>query len=205
MKLTGIRAHVLITPHGRGVCGERTAVFCLWAGNWPPVFWAGTVAHTYYPFIPGVSVRNYSDEWLEAKAREEAEKKPFRGKEYNLYEATQKQRQMETAMRAQREKVKLLQEGKADKDDIINAKCKYQARHSLTNTQRAFSKSEANLPEQRERIYYDLKGRVAPSTAHTYKSGKLNRLKKIARKALKEYKSCRFIPIPGLCGWLTTI
>lgn len=77
---------------------------------------------------------------------------------YDLYEATQKQRQMETAMRAQREKVKLLQEGKADKDDIINAKCKYQA---MLDEYKEFSK-KFNLPEQRERIYADLRGRVAP-------------------------------------------
>ncbi len=147
--------------------------------------------HTYYPFIPGVSVRNYSDEWLEAKAREEAEKKPFRGKEYNLYEATQKQRQMETAMRAQREKVKLLQEGKADKDDIINAKCKYQAQ---LDEYTAFSK-KFNLPEQRERIYYDLKGRVAPSQ-HTYKKWQAEQAEKAAKRtAAKERKANRAMQI----------
>lgn len=144
--------------------------------------------HTYYPFIPGISVRNYSDEWLEAKAREEAEKKPFRGKEYNLYEATQKQRQMETAMRAQREKVKLLQQGKADKDDIINAKCKYQA---MLDEYAQFSK-KFNLPEQRERIYYDLKGRVAPSTS-TYNKWKAEqaekKLKREAEKARREERA----------------
>lgn len=34
--------------------------------------------------------------------------KSFNGKEYTLYEAKQRQRQMETCMRAQREKVELL-------------------------------------------------------------------------------------------------
>lgn len=144
--------------------------------------------HTYYPFIEGISVRNYSDEWLEAKAREETEKKPFRGKEYNLYEATQKQRQMETTMRAQREKVKLLQEGKADKDDIINAKCKYQAQ---LDEYAEFSR-KFNLPEQRERIYYDLKGRVAPSTS-TYNKWKAEqaekKLKREAEKARREERA----------------
>ena len=140
--------------------------------------------HTYYPFIPGVSVRNYSDEWLEAKAREEAEKKLFRGKEYNLYEATQKQRQMETAMRAQREKVKLLQQGKADKDDVINAKSKYQA---MLDEYAEFSK-KFNLPEQRERIYYDLKGRVAPSTSiyNKWKVEQANKAKERARQKAGE-------------------
>lgn len=124
--------------------------------------------HTYYPFIEGISVRNYSDEWLEAKAREETEKKPFRGKEYNLYEATQKQRQMETAMRAQRQKAVLLKEGGADPDDILIARCKYQA---MLDEYKEFSR-KFNLPEQRERIYADLKGRVAPSQ-RTYKEYKI--------------------------------
>ncbi len=121
--------------------------------------------HTYYPFIEGISVRNYSDQWLEEMDRKEAQKIPYRGKEYNTYEATQKQRQMETAMRAQREKVQLLKDGGADPDDILNARCKYQA---MLDGYKEFSK-KFNLPEQRERIYADLRGRVAPSQ-RTYKA-----------------------------------
>lgn len=143
--------------------------------------------HTYYPFIPGVSVRNYSDEWLEAKAREEAEKKPFRGKEYNTYEAAQKQRQMETAMRAQRQKAVLLKEGKADPDDILNARCKYQA---MLDEYKEFSR-KFHLPEQRERIYADLHGRVAPSQ-RTYKQWQGEQADKaMKRKAAKERKADR--------------
>ncbi len=121
--------------------------------------------HTYYPFLEGISVRNYSDQWLEEMDRKEAQKISHRGKEYNTYEATQKQRQMETAMRAQREKVELLKQGKADPDDILNARCKYQA---MLEEYKEFSK-KFKLPEQRERIYYDLRGRVAPSKK-TYKA-----------------------------------
>ena len=43
------------------------------------------------------------------------------------YEATQKQRRMETNMRAQREEVQLLVEGGADSEDITIERCKYQA------------------------------------------------------------------------------
>lgn len=120
--------------------------------------------HTYYPFLEGISVRNYSDEWLEAMDRKEAQKITYRGREYNAYEATQKQRQMETAMRAQREKAQLLKQGGADPDDVLNARCKYQA---MLDEYKEFSK-KFNLPEQRERIYADLHGRVAPSQ-RTYK------------------------------------
>lgn len=121
--------------------------------------------HSYYPFIEGISVRNYSDEWLEEMTRKEAQKVSYRGREYNAYEATQKQRQMETAMRAQREKAMLLKEGKADPDDILNARCKYQA---MLDEYKEFSK-KFHLPEQRERVYADLHGRVAPSQK-TYKA-----------------------------------
>ena len=140
--------------------------------------------HTYYPFLDGISVRNYSDQWLEEMDRKEAQKIPYRGKEYNTYEATQKQRQMETAMRAQREKVKLLQQGKADKDDIINAKCKYQA---MLDEYAEFSK-KFKFPEQRERIYYDLRGRVAPSQ-RTYKRWQAEQVNKVRERAEKKRRA----------------
>ena len=114
--------------------------------------------HEYYLFFDD-STRTYTDEWLEAQNRREAEKKSFRGHEYNTYEATQKQRRMETNMRAQREKVKLMQAGDADPDDIVIEKCKYQAQ---LDEYKEFS-AAFNMPTQTERIYYDLNGRVAPS------------------------------------------
>ena len=143
--------------------------------------------HSYYPFIEGISVRNYSDQWLEEMDRKEAQKIPYRGKEYNTYEATQKQRKMETAMRAQREKVQLLKQGGADKNDILNARCKYQA---MLDEYKEFSK-KFHLPEQRERIYYDLRGRVAPSQ-RSYKKWQEEQVKKAAKRAAeKEHKAER--------------
>lgn len=145
--------------------------------------------HTYYPFIEGISVRNYSDDWLEEMDRKEAQRVSYRGKEYNTYEATQKQRQMETAMRAQREKAMLLKEGKADPDDILNARCKYQA---MLDEYKEFSR-KFNLPEQRDRIYADLHGRVAPSQ-RTYKNWKAEQADKAAKRAAeKERKEERIM------------
>lgn len=114
--------------------------------------------HTYFPFVPGVSVRTYMDEWLDEQNRKESEPTEFRGKEYTLYEAKQRQRQMETAMRAQREKVQLLQKGGADPDDVMLARCKYQGQ---LDEYARFSK-KMGLKQERERIYLDMKGRVAP-------------------------------------------
>lgn len=49
----------------------------------------------------------------------------YNGKKYTKYEALQRQRRLETTMRAQRQEIKLLQEGGADEDDITIASGKY--------------------------------------------------------------------------------
>lgn len=113
--------------------------------------------HTYFPFVPGVSVRTYMDEWLDEQNRKESEPTEFRGKEYTLYEARQRQRQMETAMRAQREKVQLLQKGGADPQEVILQKAKYQGQ---LNEYAVFSR-KMGLKEERERIYIDGRGRIS--------------------------------------------
>lgn len=115
--------------------------------------------HTYYPFFPSISRRNWSDEWLEEQNRKESKPKEFRGKEYTLYEAKQRQRQMETAMRAQREKVQMLQDGGADPDEVMLQKAKYQGQ---LNEYAVFSR-KMGLKEERERIYIDGRGKIAPS------------------------------------------
>ena len=117
--------------------------------------------HEYYPFFPGISERNWTDEWLREQNAKEDIKREFKGKEYTAYEATQKQRQMETAMRAQRQKVKMLQQGGADPDDVVIAKAKYQAQ---LQEYKSFCKG-MNLTPQMERVYIDHLGRIAPGKA----------------------------------------
>lgn len=112
--------------------------------------------HDYFPFIEGISERVYTDEQLEEMNRKENEKKAYGSKEYTAYEATQRQRYLETAIRAQRQKIKLLQEGNASDDDIISAKCKYQ---KLSQEYTNFSKA-MDLPQERSRIYSDGLGKV---------------------------------------------
>jgi len=80
----------------------------------------------------------------------------YKGKEYTTYEASQRQRYLETLMRKQRREIKLLKEGGADENDIINAKAKYRATMAQY---KAFSDA-MKLPQQRERIYMDGLGRV---------------------------------------------
>ena len=112
--------------------------------------------HSYFPFIPGVSVRQWTDEELDEMNAKENELKTYRGKDYTTYEATQRQRHLESLMRSQRRKIKLLKSGGADEEDIVNAMAKYRATMSQYT---AFSK-QMGLQQQKERIYMDGLGRV---------------------------------------------
>lgn len=116
--------------------------------------------HSYLAFIPGYSVRTYTDDQLRELEAKEQQTKVYNGKEYTPYQASQAQRQLETKMRAQREKIQLLKEGGADPDDVMLAKAKYQG---MLDQYAVFSK-KMGIPQQRERIYYDLRGRVATNT-----------------------------------------
>ena len=139
--------------------------------------------HSYLAFIPGYSVRTYSPEQLRELEEKERQTKSYMGKEYTPYQASQAQRQMETKMRNQREKIQLLKDGGADGDVVMLEKAKYQG---MLDQYANFSK-KMGLSQQRERIYYDMRGRVAPSKqiyktviAGTYK----NRIKKFLRSRL---------------------
>lgn len=116
--------------------------------------------HSYLAFVPGYSVRTYTDDQLRELEAKEQQTKVYNGKAYTPYQASQAQRQMETKMRAQREKIQLLKEGGADPDDVMLAKAKYQG---MLDQYAVFSK-KMGIPQQRERIYYDLRGRVATNT-----------------------------------------
>ncbi len=144
------QGHVWSKEQLYSVCGLGTVTGLLGANCY----------HTYYPFFPGISERNWSDDWLEEQNRKENEPREFQGKGYTLYEAKQRQRQMETAMRAQREKVCLLKHGGADPDEVILQKAKYQGQ--LNEYSRFCRKMK--LTEERERIYLDMKGRVATNS-----------------------------------------
>lgn len=112
--------------------------------------------HSYFPFIPGISKRQWTDAQLDEMNGKENEPKAYKGKDYTTYEATQRQRHLESLMRSQRRKIKLLKSGGADEDDIVNAMAKYRATMSQYT---AFSK-QMGLQQQRERIYADGLGRV---------------------------------------------
>ena len=99
--------------------------------------------HMHFPFVEGVSERTYTDQQLEA-----IDPPPFayQGREYTAYEATQKQRQLETAIRAQKRRV-LAFESAGEEQDAQDAKTRLKR---LESEYRAFSQA-AGLPEQFER------------------------------------------------------
>ena len=100
--------------------------------------------HKWYPFVPDVMERSYTDEELRNIDPPDFR---YQGKTYNAYDATQKQRQLETAMRAQKRKMEGYKAAGAD-DAYRVADIRYKA---LSKEYKAFSKA-AGLPEQRQRL-----------------------------------------------------
>ena len=123
--------------------------------------------HDYKPFIPGISSRTYTDEQLSQMLEEENTPREYNGKKYTTYEALQQQRKMERNMRAQRQKIKLLQEGGAGEKEIILAKAKYQGQ---MHAYKDFSE-KMKLPEQMNRISQDgLRGKFMPTKTELVKT-----------------------------------
>lgn len=104
--------------------------------------------HTYYPFIPGISERTYTDEQLAEMNAKEQETINYQGKDYTIYEALQQQRKIETALRLQDEKIRLCEVGEIDKESIEAMKAK---RNALSAEYAKFSEA-VNLPQQRARV-----------------------------------------------------
>lgn len=99
--------------------------------------------HKWYPFVPGVSERTYTDKELD-----EIDPPPFtyQGREYTMYEATQKQRQIETALRNVKRRMVGL-EAAGQTEAYTAAAARWQR---LDQEYVAFSKA-ADLPLQRNR------------------------------------------------------
>jgi len=107
--------------------------------------------HSYYPFIEGVSERQYTDDQLAQMNAVENKPKKYMDKEYTTYEATQRQREMETLMRALRRKIKLFKAGGAEGKIIEDTMINYQ---DTMRKYKLFSKA-MGLPQQMERVYMD--------------------------------------------------
>lgn len=126
--------------------------------------------HSYSPFIKGIDTPTYSEEELDRINEEENTPKEYNGKEYTAYEAQQRQRQLETAMRADRQKIELLTQGGADDDTITGAKVRYFQRQ---DEYVKFSKA-MGLPEQWERV--TVNGKNALGSKLPKKAGNVNKI-----------------------------
>lgn len=102
------------------------------------------VRHTFYPFIEGISERAYTDEQL---ANIDPPDFEYEGKTYTHYEATQKQREIERAVRKLK-RLKAAHEAAGEKEEATAANIKLRR---LNKKYREFSKA-ANLRTQPERM-----------------------------------------------------
>ena len=105
--------------------------------------------HSYYPFIPGVSKRTYTDEQLADIYQKSLETKEWRGQKYTGYEATQYQRMLERRMRVQDEKIRLMKQAGVDNNEIADLKTKHEATYQ---EYKQFSE-KMGLPEQMNRVF----------------------------------------------------
>lgn len=143
--------------------------------------------HDFYPFVVGASERQWSDEWLDEKNELESRTRYWKGKELDTYGITQKQRQMETAMRAQRSKIAGLKSGGVDADEITIEKARYQAQLY----EYATFCNKMGVKQQRERIYMDMNGRLATNTKEQNKKYTPEMFRNAGRDSIqyKHYKN----------------
>lgn len=103
--------------------------------------------HSFWAYVEGVSERTYTDEELESMKPENRPKIQFEGREYDDYQATQKQRQIERTIRRWKCR-KIAAEASGDKEDATAAGARLRR---LNAEYTAFSKA-AGLPRQIERM-----------------------------------------------------
>lgn len=103
--------------------------------------------HSAHPIVYGASVPQYTPEDLEEMRQKNEKGITFRGKHYTGYEATQKQRRLERAIRAQKRKI-LIDKATGDAEKLEPDQIKLQL---LRQDYKAFSKA-AGLRTQHERL-----------------------------------------------------
>ena len=111
--------------------------------------------HSYFPFIPGIDERIYTDKELKELNQVENTPKIYNSVGYTRYDALQRQRTLESNMRIQREKIALYKQAESN-DLVLVEKMKY---NSLMGEYKRFSDS-MGLKLQTERIKLDGLGRL---------------------------------------------
>lgn len=103
--------------------------------------------HSAHPIVYGASIPQYTPEELEEMRQKNETGISFRGKHYTGYEATQRQRRLERAIRAQKRKI-LIDKATGDAEKLETDQIKLQL---LQQDYKAFSKA-AGLRTQHERL-----------------------------------------------------
>lgn len=103
--------------------------------------------HSAHPIVYGASIPQYTPEELEEMRQKNEKGITFRGKHYTGYEATQRQRRLERAIRAQKRKI-LIDKATGDSERLETDQIKLQL---LRQDYKAFSKA-AGLRMQHERL-----------------------------------------------------
>lgn len=104
--------------------------------------------HSAFPIILGVDSPQYTPEELD-KFRSDNEKGiDYEGRHYTMYEATQRQRQLERSIRKQKRRILVAEQNPGDKERLQQTQIKY---HVLDQEYKRFSKT-AGLRLQHERM-----------------------------------------------------
>ncbi|WP_270670464.1 phage minor capsid protein [Paraclostridium bifermentans] len=148
--------------------------------------------HSFYPFIPGISNRAYTDEELD-----NIDPPPFEynGKMYTYYEATQHQRQIERAIRKTRTQL-VGYEAAGLKDEFTNASIILKQQEKYY---RKFSKV-ADIPTEKDRLQsYKFNRSISQKSVWAkkkYDQQEFNRFKyglgTLAPKTLEEFKDIMY-------------
>lgn len=148
--------------------------------------------HSFYPFIPGISNRAYTDEELDNIDPPSFE---YNGKMYTYYEATQHQRQIERAIRKTRTQL-VGYEAAGLKDEFTNASISLKQQEKYYRT---FSKV-AGIPTEKDRLQaYKFNKSISQKAVWAkkkYDQQEFNKFKAglgtLAPKTLEEFKDIMY-------------
>ena len=183
-----ITAHIASAPdhepfQGKQYSDEEYAKLC---NSLVRRFGTLNCGHEANPIIMGVNSPQYTDEQLEEMRRLNAEGVIVNGKHYTLYEAGQRQRKYERAIRT-RKKAILLDKGLGDEEKLAWD----QTRLVILNGEYARFSKDAGLRLQRERTYVPGFGPKQERAAQTVGNRNFHTIERIGRSVgakSKNYK-----------------
>lgn len=128
--------------------------------------------HSASPIILGVDSPQYTDAELERFRQDNEKGIDYDGRHYTMYEATQRQRKLERAIRRQKRRILVAEQNPDDKERLQQAQIKYQV---LNQEYKRFSKA-AGLRLQHERMEMSGFGpKQATAAENSFKNGFTNK------------------------------